>query len=117
MFDHVGLHVWDLDASRRFYTAVMAALGYEPDSWGTGFGSPEAPALRLHRNGEDQPTRVHLAFRAATRGVVERFHRAGLAAGGRDNGAPGVRVDYRPSCFAAFLLDPDGNNVEAVCEE
>lgn len=115
MFDHIGLHVWDLDASRRFYSQVLKPLGYHCDSSGTGFGPKDSPALWLHKNGKDQPTRVHLAFRAATRDAVEQFHRAGIAAGGRDNGPPGLRADYGPAYFAAFLLDPDGNNVEAVC--
>ncbi|HKE94203.1 MAG TPA: VOC family protein [Povalibacter sp.] len=116
MFDHIGLHVWDMEASRRFYTQVLAPLGYQPDASGTGFGPGDAPALWLYTNGKERhPSGVHVAFKASTRDAVERFHRAGLAAGGKDNGAPGVRADYAPNYFAAFLLDPDGNNVEAVC--
>jgi catechol 2,3-dioxygenase-like lactoylglutathione lyase family enzyme len=115
MFDHIGLHVWDLDVSCRFYRQVLAPLGYQPDAPGTGFGPEGAPALWLYRNGKEHPTKIHIAFHAKTRDAVERFYRAGLSAGGRDNGTPGLRKDYSPTYYAAFLLDPDGNNVEAVC--
>ena len=117
MFDHIGLKVQDLDASVKFYTAALAPLGVElnsRDDNGAGFGAKNACALWLYRvdnaNGE-----THVAFRAPSRKAVDRFHRAGVEAGGRDNGNAGLRADYSPTYYAAFLIDPDGNNVEAVC--
>ncbi|HMR34071.1 MAG TPA: VOC family protein [Geminicoccaceae bacterium] len=115
MFDHIGLKTARLDAAVRFYGAALESLGSglcSRDDSGAGFGPPGAPALWLSV-GTAGP--VHVAFRAADRASVDRFHVAGLAAGGRDNGGPGLRLDYGPSYYAAFLLDPDGNNVEAVC--
>ncbi len=116
MFDHIGLKVADLGAVIGFYSAALRPLGIElcsRDDSGAGFGPPGEPALWLYRGGPASGT--HVAFRAADRAAVDRFHAAGLAAGGRDNGAPGLRLDYGPSYYAAFLLDPAGNNVEAVC--
>lgn len=118
MFDHIGLRVTDLAVSARFYQAVLAPLGQVPGASGedyAGFGPPGAPALWLHRVAPGAGSGAHVAFRAPDRDAVARFHAAGLAAGGRDNGAPGLRPDYAPTYYAAFLLDPDGNNVEAVC--
>jgi catechol 2,3-dioxygenase-like lactoylglutathione lyase family enzyme len=113
MFDHVGLRVRDLAASRRFYAAALAPLGHAVAE-GDGFGPPGAPGLWLHESAETGRG-VHLAFRAASRAGVDAFHAAGLGAGGRDHGAPGPRPDYGPHYYAAFLADPDGNNIEAVC--
>lgn len=115
MFDHVGLSVRDLPAARRFYSAALAPLGLVQDSSGSGFGPHDAPGLWLHESKNSDIARTHVALRAPTREAVQRFHRAGLEAGGRDNGRPGLRTDYSPTYYAAFLLDPDGNNVEAVC--
>ena len=119
MFDHIGLKVKDIDASVRFYEAALGGLGHElcaRDAASAGLGPKGEPALWLYAEAKRAQGRAaHLAFRAADRAAVDRFHRAGLAAGGRDNGAPGVRKDYSPKYYAAFLLDPDGNNVEAVC--
>jgi len=115
MIDHIGLKVKDLDVSARFYKAVLAPLGYVPDNSGTGFGLTNEPALWLYKAVDSQNGGTHLALRAASRGAVDRFHREGLKAGGRDHGAPGLRADYGPTYYAAFLFDPDGNNVEAVC--
>ena len=116
LIDHVQLVVRDLAASRRFYDAVLGALGVAVGGDGPTFfwadelfvstADSEAAAGAL-------TGRVHLAFQAADKEAVERFHRAGLEAGGRDHGAPGERP-YHPGYFAAFLLDPDGNNIEAV---
>lgn len=115
MFDHIGLKVKSLHASVRFYKAALAPLGLVPDSSGTGFGLANEPALWLYESGESQNGGTHVALRAKSRTAVDNFHRAGLKSGGRDHGAPGLRADYSPTYYAAFLLDPDGNNVEAVC--
>jgi catechol 2,3-dioxygenase-like lactoylglutathione lyase family enzyme len=118
MYDHIGFKVRDLDASVRFYDATLAPLGHvlsSRDASGAGFGPPGAPALWLYVAKGKSGNGMHVALRAPTRAAVDRFHAAGLAAGGRDNGAPGLRADYAPTYYAAFLIDPDGNNVEAVC--
>jgi catechol 2,3-dioxygenase-like lactoylglutathione lyase family enzyme len=118
MYDHIGLRVADVGASVRFYAAALAPLGHvlaSQDAAGAGFGPPGAPALWLHRVEAGRGAGLHVAFRAADRAAVDGFHAAGLAAGGRDNGPPGLRADYSPTYYAAFLIDPDGNNVEAVC--
>jgi len=118
MFDHIGLKVSNLEASTRFYRAAMNPLGSRLDSSGdgyAGFGPEGQPALWLYAHPGPISVATHVAFRAANRAAVDRFHAQGLTAGGRDNGAPGVRSDYGPRYYAAFLLDPDGHNVEAVC--
>ena len=118
MFDHLGLRTPRLDASIRFYEAALAPLGYQlasRDEQGAGLGPPGAPALWLYRAPEQSGAGMHVAFLAPDRRAVDRFHAAGLETGGRDNGRPGLRADYGPKYYAAFLLDPDGNNVEAVC--
>lgn len=116
LIDHIQLVVSDLERSRKFYTAVLGALGIPLGGEGPGFfwfdelfvSSLDSPA-----SGGALTGRTHLAFQAADRATVERFYRAGLEAGGRDHGAPGERP-YHPGYYAAFLLDPDGNNIEAV---
>jgi catechol 2,3-dioxygenase-like lactoylglutathione lyase family enzyme len=120
MYDHIGLKVKDVDASVRFYAAALGALGHEVashDASGAGIGPRGAPALWLYATSGKQPAGVHVALRATSRRQVDRFHADGLEAGGRDNGRPGLRADYSPNYYAAFLLDPDGNNVEAVWME
>ena len=112
MYDHIGLKVKDIDASTRFYEAALAPLGFVRD--GTGFGPKGAPALWLYEGGNAK-SGAHVAFAAKNRAAVDTFHAAGVKAGGKDNGAPGVRADYSPKYYAAFLVDPDSNNVEAVC--
>jgi catechol 2,3-dioxygenase-like lactoylglutathione lyase family enzyme len=115
MFDHIGLRVKDLGASLRFYEAALAPLGYvlcSRDESSAGFGPAGVPALWLYAGA---PGAAHVALRARDRAAVDRFHAAGLEAGGRDHGRPGLRADYSPTYYAAFLVDPDGNNVEAVC--
>src|SRR5215471_7215168 len=117
MYDHIGLKVKDIDASVRFYKGALGALGHvlcSCDATSASFGPPNEPALWLYNGKGSAMTGTHLAFRAADRGAVDRFYAGGLAAGGRDHGAPGLRADYSPTYYAAFLLDPDGNNVEAV---
>ena len=113
MFDHIGFRVRDVQASTRFYRAVLGALGHVQDESG-GFGPKGEPALWLYET-KEPATGAHVAFKARDRAAVDRFHAAGLEAGGRDNGAPGLRPDYSATYYAAFLIDPDGNNVEAVC--
>jgi len=118
MFDHIGLKVRDVEASVRFYTAALAPLGHvlcSKDASGAGFGPKGEPALWLYLHKGAKAPGFHLAFRAADKSAVDRFHKAGLEAGGRDHGSPGLRADYSPTYYAAFLVDPDGNNVEAVC--
>jgi catechol 2,3-dioxygenase-like lactoylglutathione lyase family enzyme len=116
LVDHIGLVVRNLAASKRFYVAAFEVLGIPlggetpQDFWFdelfvSSQGSKEAQGTLTGR--------IHLAFQARDRAMVERFHRAALAAGGRDNGAPGERP-YHPGYYAAFVLDPDGNNIEAV---
>lgn len=117
MYDHLGLKVKDLGASVRFYAGALGALGHvlaSQDATSAGLGPEGAPALWLYAD-EAAHTPVHVAFAAKTRVAVDAFHQAGLKAQGRDNGGPGVRADYGPTYYAAFLIDPDGNNVEAVC--
>jgi catechol 2,3-dioxygenase-like lactoylglutathione lyase family enzyme len=119
MYDHIGLKVKNLDASVSFYRGALAALGHElasRDENGAGFGKSGA-TLWLYLDGKSKGCDVHVAFRGRIRADVDAFYREGLKAGGRDNGPPGVRTDYSPAYYAAFLLDPDGNNVEAVCME
>ncbi len=113
VFDHVHLRVRDLEASKRFYRAVLEAVGREL-TWEAEWSFA---ADELFVTADAEPTeRVHLAFQAADRDTVHRFHDAALAAGGRDNGGPGER-SYHPGYYSAYALDPDGNNVEAVTYE
>jgi catechol 2,3-dioxygenase-like lactoylglutathione lyase family enzyme len=118
MYDHIGLKVGNLDASVRFYTAALAPLGYvlcSRDQSGAGFGPKGEPALWLYLHKGSAGAGAHIAFRAPDHAAIKKFHGDGLKAGGRDNGGAGARAEYSPSYFAAFLIDPDGNNVEAVC--
>jgi catechol 2,3-dioxygenase-like lactoylglutathione lyase family enzyme len=118
MYDHLGFKVKDLDQSVRFYTAALAPLGYvlgSHDAAYAGFGPKDEPALWLYANKDVKSSGVHIAFRSKDRATVDRFYKAGIENGGKDNGKPGLRADYSPTYYAAFLIDPDGNNVEAVC--
>jgi catechol 2,3-dioxygenase-like lactoylglutathione lyase family enzyme len=118
MYDHIGLKVANLDASVRFYTAALKPLGYvlcSRDDSGAGFGPKGEPALWLYLSKEAKGPGAHIAFRAPDHAAIKKFHAEGLKAGGRDNGGAGPRADYSPTYYAAFLIDPDGNNVEAVC--
>lgn len=116
LIDHIQLVVNDLDASRKFYGAVFSALGIEIGGSGDDFfwvdelfvSSADSIAAVGKLTG-----RHHLAFQAADKAAVDRFHAAALAAGGKDNGKPGGR-DYHPGYYAAFVIDPDGNNIETV---
>jgi len=110
LIDHVHLIVADLGASRRFYEAVLEVLELPVGGAGPGFFWADELFVS---EGEAPTTRLHLAFQAPDRATVARFHEAALAAGGRDNGGPGERP-YHPGYYAAYVLDPDGNNIEAV---
>ena len=116
MLDHLGIGVRDLSASRAFYEAALAPLGFGVVMEGeryVAFGPTARPIFWLVDRG---PTSgIHIAFRADDRERVDAFHAAALAAGGRDNGHPGLRPEYHPHYYGAYVLDPDGNNAEAVC--
>jgi catechol 2,3-dioxygenase-like lactoylglutathione lyase family enzyme len=118
MIDHVGIGVRDYAASKAFYEQALAPLGMsllmEPVGRAAGFGEPGKPVFWLEAD-RMPVTEVHVAFHAKDRATVDAFHAAALAAGGADNGAPGVRELYHPHYYGAYVLDPDGNNLEAVC--
>jgi catechol 2,3-dioxygenase-like lactoylglutathione lyase family enzyme len=118
MFDHIQLKVKDLKASKRFYTAALAPLGFSvqyEDDGVVGFGPKDAPGLWLS-TGESHGS-VHVAFAAKDRDSVKAFYTAALPAGGKDNGAPGLRPQYHANYYGGFVKDPDGNNIEAVCHQ
>ena len=116
--DHVGLDVSDYEASKAFYESALAPLGMQAgDGAGGrvgGFGD-DFPFFWIGARGLGPDSGVHVAFTAEDRETVDAFHAAALAAGGTDNGGPGLREIYHPNYYGAFVLDPDGNNVEAVC--
>src|SRR5258707_801538 len=123
MIDHIGFPVADYARSKAFYEKALAPLGYAMimevrqdvnDSPAAGFGAAGKPDFWI--GGEGGIERVlHIAFAAQDRAAVDAFHRAAIAAGARDNGAPGLRPHYHPNYYGAFVLDPDGHNIEAVC--
>ena len=119
MLDHVGIRVSDFEQSKRFFTEAISPLGYElimePSVSTAGFGRRGKPDFWIGHGDRGQP--VHIAFAASDRASVDAFHEEALAAGGRDNGGPGLRPEYHQSYYAAFVFDPDGNNIEAVCHE
>jgi catechol 2,3-dioxygenase-like lactoylglutathione lyase family enzyme len=120
VFDHVALNVRDVAASRAFYEAALAPLALTvtmdaPSVPVAGFGR-EGKSSFMVRTVGDPSGPVHVAFAAADHATVDAFHAAALAAGGIDNGGPGIRENYHPNYYAAFAFDPDGNNVEAVCQ-
>ena len=118
MFDHILLKVKDLKASKRFYTAALAPLGFAAEYEGdgmVGFGPKGAPALWLAEGAPNGP--VHVAFVAKERDAVKAFYAAALPAGGKDNGKPGLRPEYSANYYGGFVKDPDGNNIEAVCHQ
>ena len=111
LIDHVHIRVADIEASKRFYYAVLEALGRRIGGEGEAhFWSDEFYVSTADEGGV---SRIHLSFQAGDQDTVRRFHAAGLAAGGRDNGVPGFR-EYHAGYYGAFLLDPDGNNIEAT---
>jgi catechol 2,3-dioxygenase-like lactoylglutathione lyase family enzyme len=119
VLDHVLLDVSDFDRSRAFYEMALAPLGVEvvsePAPQMAGLGEDGKPYFWLMQRGRPTTQAVHVSFLAPDRDAVDTFHAAGLVAGGTDNGAPGPRPIYHSSYYAAFVLDPDGNNIEAVC--
>ena len=124
MIDHTGIDMSDPARSRRFYEAALAPLGYKvlmeipkEHTGGVvvfGMGVAPKPDFWLHE-GTPQKPRVHVAFRADSREMVDAFYRAAMAAGGTDNGPPGLRPHYHQDYYGAFVLDPDGHNIEACC--
>ncbi|SCK28733.1 VOC family protein [Vogesella sp. LIG4] len=126
MIDHTGIIVSDFARSKAFYLAALAPIGYQlllefsaaitGHTDVAGFGEAPKPDFWLSRGTPNQPP-LHVAFRASNRQQVDAFHAAALAAGGRDNGAPGLRPHYHPHYYGAFVLDPDGHNIEVVCHE
>ncbi|KWR89187.1 VOC family protein [Cupriavidus sp. IDO] len=124
MIDHTGVTVSDYETSRAFYIAALGAIGFIkvmefPASVTghtdvAGFGPPQKPKFWISRGVPNQPP-VHVAFRVDSREAVDAFYQAAMAAGGRDNGGPGIRAHYHPDYYGAFVLDPDGHNIEAVC--
>lgn len=123
MIDHIGFPVSNYDRARTFYIAALAPLGYslivevrhnEHDAPAAGFGADGKPDFWIGgEGGIDKP--LHVAIVAKDRAAVDAFYRAALAVGGRDNGAPGIRAHYHPNYYGAFVRDPDGHNIEAVC--
>jgi len=124
MIDHTGVIVSDFGKSKAFYTQTLAPLGYTllmelPASVTghtdvAGFGEAPKPDFWISRGTPNTPP-LHVALGAASRAMVDAFYAAAMAAGGRDNGAPGLRPHYHPDYYGAFVLDPDGHNIEAVC--
>lgn len=123
MIDHAGVAISNPEKTKKFYTAALAPLGYQlmveapKEHTGgravVGYGVPPKPDFWTH---EAPPTdKVHIALRADTRAQVDAFYAAAIAAGGTDNGPPGLRPNYHESYYGAFVLDPDGHNIEAVC--
>jgi catechol 2,3-dioxygenase-like lactoylglutathione lyase family enzyme len=124
MLDHIGIAVADFATSRDFYVRALAALGFQklmeftsPDGAAhAGFGAEHKPSFWIGTS--DKPKGgLHVAFAADSRAEVDEFYKAAIEAGARDNGAPGLRPDYHEHYYGAFVLDPDGNNVEAVCHK
>jgi catechol 2,3-dioxygenase-like lactoylglutathione lyase family enzyme len=118
MFDHVKFGVSDYPASRAFFIRALEPLGVvDATEWppnGVELSAKGKASLCLYQT-DEKPARLHLAFTAETRQQVEAFYRAALEAGGKDNGAPGLRPHYHPNYYAAFVIGPDGHNLEAVC--
>ena len=119
MIDHVGLAVADYARSKAFYARALTPLGFvllmEFSAAAAGFGRPDGkPSFFLEAEGEPARGRLHIAFEAETRAQVDAFHAAAVEAGGVDNGAPGLRW-YHPNYYGAYVFDPDGHNIEAVC--
>jgi catechol 2,3-dioxygenase-like lactoylglutathione lyase family enzyme len=119
MFDHIGFGVTDYTLSKTFFLNALQPLGVGivmESEHGIGIGPTGKPSLWLFQT-SDRPAPLHLAFTAQNRQQVQDFYRAALEAGGKDNGAPGLRPHYHPNYYAAFVIGPDGHNIEAVCHQ
>jgi catechol 2,3-dioxygenase-like lactoylglutathione lyase family enzyme len=126
MIDHTGVIVSNFEISKAFYEKALSPIGYAlisefPASVTghtdvAGFGEPPKPDFWISRGVPNQPP-IHVAFRVASRDMVDAFYKAALTAGGKDNGPPGLRLHYHPGYYCAFVLDPDGHNIEAVCHK
>jgi catechol 2,3-dioxygenase-like lactoylglutathione lyase family enzyme len=118
VIDHTSVNVSSFEKSKVFYTNALEPLGYELlcefDGSVAGFGIDGKPDFWIGQ-GEVNTPRIHIAFRAENREMVQAFYGAALEGGGQDNGAPGLRTHYHPDYYGAFILDPDGHNIEAVC--
>jgi len=122
MFDHIGLGVTNLAESKAFFLKALQPLGVDvamEGPYGVGMGKNKKPSLWLSEvsQAQPQPAALHLAFTAETRKQVDEFYAAAIAAGGQDNGAPGLRPHYHENYYGAFVIGPDGHNVEAVCHK
>ena len=120
MIDHLGVIVRSYGASLQFYTAVLAPLGYGlvvEQAGRAAYGPPGKPLFWIGAGEPAAKTTIHIAFAAQDRPAVEAFHAAAIKAGAIDNGSPGLRPEYHANYFGAFVIDPDGNNIEAVCHE
>jgi catechol 2,3-dioxygenase-like lactoylglutathione lyase family enzyme len=121
MFDHVGVNVRDFETSRAFYRRALEPLGLREtvafEEWKAAAFGPEGKYAFWIAQREPYGTGTHIAFTTDDRESVDAFHAAALAAGGSDNGAPGIREHYHPTYYGAFVHDPDHNNVEAVCHK
>ena len=119
MFDHIGLGVSDYEASKQFFLKALGPLGVRivmEGPYGLGIGPDGKPSFWLHQS-STQPAPLHLAFVAGSRALVDAFYAAALSAGGKDNGPPGLRPQYHANYYGAFVIGPDGHNVEAVCHQ
>jgi len=119
MFDHVGFGVTDYAASKAFFLKALQPLGVTiamEGPYGVGMGQNGKPSLWMYQS-DEKPAHLHIAFAAQNRQQVDEFYRAALEAGGKDNGAPGLRPHYHATYYGAFVIGPDGHNVEAVCHK
>jgi catechol 2,3-dioxygenase-like lactoylglutathione lyase family enzyme len=117
MFDHLGFGATDLAESKAFFLRALQPLGVGvvmEGPYGVGMGQNNKPSLWLHET-KEHPAPLHIAFAAASRKKVDEFYQAAIAAGGKDNGAPGLRPHYHANYYGAFVIGPDGHNIEAVC--
>ena len=119
MLDHISIRVSDYERSKRFFEAALAPLGYtllfEHGISGAGFGRSGKPDFWI-KQGQPSPS-LHIAFASEDRAMVDAFYKAAMSCNGRDNGAPGLRPEYHSTYYGAFVLDPDGHNIEAVCHK
>ena len=118
MLDHIGIPVSDVTRSKQFFVSALAPLGYKvimDFGEAVGMGAEAGPDFWIGKAQPGSPS--HIAFSASDRSLVDAFYRAAIAAGGRDNGKPGIRAQYHPNYYGAFVFDPDGNNIEVVCRK